>query len=284
MQQPLELDAFIQWEALPSLPLQLTKTIDQIGIASSMDYDIVEKIKYDASIACRILKQANSALYGYAGKISSLQQACGLLGLEMVKNIVFTTPAAEFFQSESTDPHLFVDYSNLWKHLAISGAISEWLGCQKSDLDSDECFSAGLIQGIGKIALAASQPALLQECHQNSIKEKISLEDAEQRNFGFSHWDVGLKLATAWGYPSSLINLFKKQNKNPATEVCKLSDTVQLAKFIADKLGYHDGLGSTVGGTPLNAWSRAGFNEEELNKSWPALQELARNVARRFVE
>jgi HD-like signal output (HDOD) protein len=282
MQQPLKLDAFIKWEALPSLPLQLTKIIDQVGTASSMDYDIVGKIKYDASIACRILKQANSALYGYAGKISSLQQACGLLGLEMVKNIVFTTPATEFFQDKTIDPHLF--YSDLWRSLAISGVISEWLGGQKNDLDSDECFSAGLIQGIGKIALAVSQPALLQECHQISVQENISLEDAEQRNFGFSHWDVGLKLATAWGYPSSLINLFKNQNKRPTTEVCKLSDTIQLAKFITDKLGYHDGLGSPAGDTPLTVWSGAGFNEDELSKSWPLLKELAQNVERRFVE
>ena len=143
MQRPLELDAFIQWEGLPSLPSQLIKTIDQVGTSSSMDYDIVEKIKYDVAIACRILKQANSQLYGYAGKISSLQQACGLLGLEMIKNIVFTTPALELFQDKELNPELSIDFSRQWKSLVVSAVISEWLGNQQIEMDSDVCFVAG---------------------------------------------------------------------------------------------------------------------------------------------
>ena len=284
MQQPLDLDAFIQWEGLPSLPSQLTKIIDQVATASSMDYDIVEMIKYDASIACRILKLANSALYGYAGKISSLQQACGLLGLEMIKNIVFTTPAVEFYQGTTDDSNPPMDYSGLWKSLAISATIAEWLGIQQRELDANICYAAGLIQGIGKIALAVSQPALLKKCHRFCKEENTTLEAAENFIFGFSHLDVGLRLATAGGYPSSLIDIFKYQNNVSGVEVSQLSDTIHLAKFFTDKLGYHDGLGSVADTPPMSVWSGAKFNQDELKKSWTALEELANRVSRRFTE
>jgi HD-like signal output (HDOD) protein len=249
-----------------------------------MNYNIVEMIKYDVAIACRILKQANSPLYGYAGKISSLQQACGLLGLEMVKNIVFSMPSVEFYQEAIIDPHLATNNAGIWKNLTVTGVICEWLGGLQSDLDSDVCFAAGLIHGIGKIALAVSAPAILQECQRCSEQENISPEEATQRIVGFSHWDVGLKLTTSWGYPASLIDIFKNQKFATAGEVSKLSAALQLAIFITGKLGYHDGLDSIADNPPMPVWSKAKLNEDELKKSWPALEELAKTVERRFTD
>ncbi|MGV7222372.1 MAG: HDOD domain-containing protein [Nitrospinales bacterium] len=284
MQQPLELDAFIQWEGLPSLPSQLTKTINQVSTASSMNYDIVEMIKYDVAIACRILKQANSPLYGYAGKIFSLQQACGLLGLEMIKNIVFSMPAVEFYQDTTIDPYVAVRNAVFWKNLAISGVVSEYLGGLQSDLDADVCFAAGLIHGIGKIALAVSEPALLQECQRCSELENISSEEAVQKNCGFSHLDVGRKLATAWGYPSPLIDIFNTQNMAGTGEVSKLSVTVQWAIYITGKLGYYDGFNSVADKSPMSVWSEGKFKESDMKKSWPVLEDLAKTVDRSFTD
>ena len=276
----LEIEAFTQWDGLPSLPEQLTKVMDEVGKASSMDYNIVEMVQYDVSIACRVLKMANSPLYGYAGKIASLQQACGLLGLEMIKNIVFTTPAIELFQDVKEVYQSQIDCSRLWVHMATTGVIADWICRFRDDLDADICFTAGLTHGIGKIALVVSHPELYVECLELSEKENISLEEAETEIIGFSHAELSLKMATAWDYPAPLTENLKSQiARGDLAPGNKISHTVRLAKYIADHLGFGEGMGPHEPEPPLKVWSGAGITQDEFQESLPGLRELADKVA-----
>ncbi len=94
-----EVDEFATADGLPSLPGQILNILDDLGRTSAMEYTILQKIQYDPAIALSVLKAANSPLYGYASKISSLQQAAGLLGPGAIRNIVLTTPILERYQN-----------------------------------------------------------------------------------------------------------------------------------------------------------------------------------------
>ena len=79
-------------KSLPSPPEQINHVLVAIDSSSSVDYNIVEIIQYDPSMALSVLKVANSPLYGYSTKISSLQQAADLLGTGTIKDIILRTP------------------------------------------------------------------------------------------------------------------------------------------------------------------------------------------------
>ena len=89
------LDWFRTIKSLPSLPVQMNSVFVATGSTSSMDYNLVEIIQYDPSMALSVLKVANSPVYGCSNKISSLQQAAGILGPGTIKNIIFRTPILE---------------------------------------------------------------------------------------------------------------------------------------------------------------------------------------------
>ena len=67
------LEWFRSVKSLPSPQEQINNVLVNIGSSSSIDFNIVEIIQYDPSMALSVLKVANSPLYGYSAKISSLQ-------------------------------------------------------------------------------------------------------------------------------------------------------------------------------------------------------------------
>ena len=151
------LDWFRTIKNLPSLPEQINSLLVATGSTSSMDYNIAEIIQYDPSMALSVLKFANSPVYGYSGKISSLQQAAGLLEPGTIKNIILRTPilGRHLTNRQNDTP---IDFSDLWVHCGATASLSGDLGRLIGGLESDVCFTAGLIHDAGIIALSAYYP------------------------------------------------------------------------------------------------------------------------------
>jgi HD-like signal output (HDOD) protein len=223
---------------LPSLPEQINSVLVATGSTSSMDYNIVEIIQYDPSMAISVLKVANSPVYGYSGKISSLQQAAGLLGPGTIKNIILRTPILErhLTNCENGTP---IDFSDLWVHCGVTASLSGGLGRLIGGLESDVCFTAGLIHDAGVIALSAYCPKELTKAFEISHNEKICLLDAEEKVFGFNSSDVSMELMSVWNFPESLLDLFRSDdNDNKSSWVSKPIAIVVLAKLLVREWGY----------------------------------------------
>ena len=229
------LDWFRNIKNLPSLPEQINSVLVATGSTSSMDYNIVEIIQYDPSMALSVLKVANSPVYGYSGKISSLQQAAGLLGPGAIKNIILRTPILERHLINDTS----IDFNDLWVHCGTTASLSGGLGRLIGGLDSDVCFTAGLIHDAGVIALSAYCPKELAKAFETSHNEKICLLDAEKKVFGFNSSDVSMELMSAWNFPDSLLDLFRSDDKdNKSGWVSKPIAVVVLAKLLLKEWGY----------------------------------------------
>jgi HD-like signal output (HDOD) protein len=232
------LDWFRTVKNLPSLPEQINSVLVATGSTSSMDYNIVEIIQYDPSMALSVLKVANSPVYGYSGKISSLQQAAGLLGPGAIKNIILRTPILErhFTNHQNVTP---IDFRDLWMHCGATASLSGGLGRLIGDLESDVCFTSGLIHDAGVMALSAYCPIELANAFETSRNEKICLLDAEKKVFGFNSSDVSLALMNAWNFPESLLGLFRSVGKdNNSSWVSKPIAVVVLAKLLLKEWGY----------------------------------------------
>ena len=119
------LDWFRTIKNLPSLPEQINSLLVATGSTSSMDYNIAEIIQYDPSLALSVLKFANSSVYGYSGKISSLQQAAGLLGPGTIKNIILRTPilGRHLTNRQNDTPIDFSDYGCIVEQQHLCQAI-----------------------------------------------------------------------------------------------------------------------------------------------------------------
>jgi HD-like signal output (HDOD) protein len=234
------LDWFRTIKNLPSLPEKINNVLVATGSTSSMDYNIVEIIQYDPSMALSVLKVANSPVYGCSGKILSLQQAAGLLGPGAIKNIILRTPILERYLTNQQD-NTPIGFNDLWMHCGMTASLSGRLGRLIGDLESDVCFTGGLIHDAGVIALSAYYPKELAEAFEIFHNEKICLLDAENKVFGFNSSDVSMELMDAWNFPKSLSGLYQSDNKdNKSSWISKPVAVVDLAKLLLKEWGYPD--------------------------------------------
>ena len=123
----------------------------------------------------------------------------------------------------------------------MTASLSGGLGRLIGDLESDVCFTGGLIHGVGVIALSAYCPKELAEAFEISHNEKICLLDAEEKVFGFSSSDVSLELMDAWNFPKSLSDLYRSDDKDSKSSwISKPVAVVDLAKSLLNEWGYPD--------------------------------------------
>ncbi len=237
MTAPIKLDWFRSLKNLPSLPEQINSVLVATGSTSSMDYNIVEIIQYDPSMALSVLKVANSPIYGFSGRISSLQQASGLLGPGAIKNIILRTPVLERYLTNCQEGP--IDFGDLWVHSGVTAALSGGLGRLFGDVESDVCFTAGLIYDTGVIALSAYFYHELAEAFELSRNKNISLFEAEKKVFGFTSSQVSLTLMKAWNFPELLSDIYSLDtNSFEPNFVSKPAAVVALAKSLAKEWGY----------------------------------------------
>jgi HD-like signal output (HDOD) protein len=268
-----EVDEFATEDGLPSLPGQILNILDDLGRSSAIEYTILQKIQYDPAIALSVLKAANSPLYGYTSKISSLQQAAGLLGPGAIRNIVLTTPILERYQ-DNNGTHSTLDHSKLWLHMTVTAALANGLSRCLGQTETNVCFTAGLIHGIGKIALSAHRPHSLLEAMELAKCEKLPLIEAEKRALGFTHVDVGVKIAETYGLSGTLIGVLKNCYDTDHEEISDtLLGVVCLARNLANSWGFTDGMDDGALVSQDKLFSLLQISSKDLEEWTPGLRE-----------
>ncbi len=275
-----KLDSFQSLDGLPSLPGQIVGFLDEIGGVSANDYNILHRIQYDPAIALTVLKLANAPLYGFRSKIVSLQQAAALVGPGAIKNLVLMTPILERYQ-DSGQVALNIDYPNLWLHLAVTAGIASGLGKRIEGMEPDVCFTAGLIHGAGKIALATQHPELLAKVLRNATSRNVSLRESEKEILGFTDSDVAAALARAWRFPDVLtVALEQGCNSREEGITEKLPAVLCLARLQAAQWGYPDTLIAEENGERDDLLDLLGVSGGEWDAWQSELHEYADLAAR----
>lgn len=268
-----KVDDFVTAEGLPSLPGQILNILDELCRTSVMDYTILQKIQYDPAIALSVLKTANSPLYGYASRISSLQQAAGLLGPGAIRNIVLTTPILERYQANGGS-HPLLEHSKLWLHMTVTAALAGGLGRCMGHTETDVYFTAGLIHGVGKIALSVYRPCALLEWMQLAEDEQLPLIAIEKRTLGFTHVDIGVKMVETYGFPEPLISVLRNCYAFGNDEITDpLAGVVCLAKGLATSWGFDDGIEPAVPNGLSKLFSLLKISEKDMEEWTPQLRE-----------
>lgn len=277
------LDRFEDLEGLPSLPDQILRVLNETRQFSSMDYNIIEVIQYDPPMALRVLRRANLPLYGYSEEIGSLQQAVGLLGPEALRNIVARVPALErFFDEERI--RLELDFSGIWLHMQMMGALAGRIARLRGGLEIDVCFTAGLIHDTGKIAMIVQTPEVLSNAKQLVGKRSVPLSLASEEIAGISHLEIGARLARKWNFPKSLVKAMKTGYYSTAYEdIGELGSVVCLANFLSWQLGFPDKLESLPPPEPKAAMDLLGISRSDLNSWMPELKDFAEETLK-FLE
>ncbi|MGB5451622.1 MAG: HDOD domain-containing protein [Sedimenticolaceae bacterium] len=136
---------------LPSLPDTAVRI--QLAIEDDLsDADAVARLVVaDPAIATKLVKTANSALYGGRSPVTALTAAVVRLGMQTTRNLVLTFALKEVFRTKNK--LLRQRMKDLWEHSAYIAATCFVLAREVEGVNPEEALLVGLVHDIGAIAV-----------------------------------------------------------------------------------------------------------------------------------
>ncbi len=177
---------------IPSVLQQLSTIIENPKISLN---EISHFVSKDPALTTKILQMVNSALYGFPGRISSVNHAVMLLGLNVVKGLLLSVSVFEIMNKTMI---------GLREH-SIGCAIGSKVLAQKKGLkEPEEVFVAGLLHDVGKVILTLIYPDDYDKAQKQAEAAGISIYDAERSQFSETHAAVAGWLSEKWHFPKKL--------------------------------------------------------------------------------
>lgn len=197
---------------LPSLPSLYKELVTAIASPMISLSEIGNIISRDVSMTGRILHLVNSAFFGLPRKISSPQTAVVMLGINVIKSLVFYVKI--FFAAPDTIlPGLSLD--ELWAHSSMSARLSREIAVNlkvPANVQED-AFLAGMLHDVGKLLLL-EHPRYFQKVLkvlENNNEQEFS--EVEYKVWGTSHAEIGAYLLGLWGLPDSVVEAVAYHHK-----------------------------------------------------------------------
>ena len=193
---------FEKSENLPTLPgiaLQLLQAVQK----ENPDIEEIGKIiATDPPLSAKVLKIVNSAFYSLPTRITSVNHAIMMLGINSVKNLALSFSLVNNFKSNLSKT---IEHSLFWKDSLIGALAVKLMGEKiiKSFSDSDDIFFLGLLQNIGFFTLSLCMPRQYDLVMVESHKNGAPVHEVESQILGFNHMEIGEYLIKFWGLPDT---------------------------------------------------------------------------------
>jgi len=188
---------------LVSLPAVCIRLNEMVNDPSCSAKDMGRVINQDVALTARLLRIANSPMYGFTTQIDTVTRAVTVLGTEQVRDIALATAAVKSFQGI---PNTLVSMQKFWEHSIYCALCSRTLAMDCLRRQREAVFVAGLLHDIGELVLYNREPELSRKALESTTNgpEGIEIQNAERELFGFDHADVGGALANRWALPINL--------------------------------------------------------------------------------
>lgn len=221
---------------LPPLPDTAVKLMEVINDPSSSVDEIVEVIRYDQAVTADVLKLCNSAYFGLSRNITSLNEAMLRLGTVKVLQLVMSVHTSSILANEQRGYGL--DPGVLWRH-SVAVALAASIVAQKINLTNvNLVFTGGLLHDIGKVVLNEYVAEEFGKILGLVKENRLSFVEAEHQVLGYSHQEIGGKIARMWKLPDPIVRCIRYHHDPGDLETPDpLIDAVYLANCVCLMLG-----------------------------------------------
>lgn len=188
-------------EGVYSLPLIYERLAEVINHPRSSIEDITRIISEDQGLTARLLKLANSPLFGYFSNIDSIGKAATIIGTQQLQAMALAVSVMEVFNGV---PGNLVNMKTFWQHSIACGITARTLAIYRREANVERVFAAGILHDVGRLVICTAMPQTFSEMLLAGREEKALLFRLEEERLGFTHAAVGGKLLEKWRIPPSI--------------------------------------------------------------------------------
>lgn len=215
--------------ALPSPPHVVVRLNQALAETHPSLDTVADVVAADPAMSAKLLQLVNSAFFGVAHRVTSVREAVGYLGIDMVRALAVAVEAFGSFQGAL--PETFGSAEVIQTHSIQVAHLAMELA---APAQAQDAFTAGLLHEVGILALASSAPELLAALHAEMHRTRKPLAEVEAAIIGASHADIGAYLLSLWGLPYSVVEAVAEHHRAP-TMPHRHRDAIH-STFIAEAL------------------------------------------------
>jgi putative nucleotidyltransferase with HDIG domain len=245
-----------QIDTLPTIPAVLRKLLKLIENPKVSLTEVGNFIQSDPVLTSRVLKMVNSPIYGFPGRISAVQQAIILLGLNVVRGLLLGVSVFEMMQKSMV---------GLWEH-SLGCAIASRIIAKKKNLPEPEEISiAGLLHDIGKVVMILRYKEEYDRVMMESNSKDLFVMEAEKEIFGVTHADGGSWIAKKWNFPLSLVEIIAYHHKPNLSKTLPMQTAiVHLGDILTRSVGFGFSGDHHVPAVNPAAWELLALSDADL--------------------
>lgn len=241
---------------LPTLPKVLEEVTRLMEDPNTSTEQIAKVITFDQVLSAKVLKMVNSPIYGFPGRISSIQHALVLLGFNVIRGLIISTSVFDDMNKAMV---------GLWEHSVgcalAAGEVAKTLGLK----DPEEYAVAGLLHDLGKVVAAVQLPEIKPELEKLVVAQDITFLQAEKQLLGFGHDRVNAWLALHWNLPPNISEAISYHHKPLSAQLyTKYACVVHIGNFLTRVFEYGNGGDDNVPVLEPRAMKLLGINQRML--------------------
>lgn len=196
--------------------------------------DLLAIVRTDGTLVARVMRFANSAGCAVRSEIKSLGDAVSFLGSRHLVQLVLATCSAPTFAQASSST--WVDPDHVWRHSLATAFASERLAATIAPTCRATAFTAGVLHGLGALALAACTGPEHAEAFAATDAD-LPTQERERAAFGIDHALAAGLVAAGWRLPHELVATLRDHHNAPTgTSEANLSRLLRSGEAIADQL------------------------------------------------
>ncbi|MET0293148.1 MAG: HDOD domain-containing protein [Steroidobacteraceae bacterium] len=207
MTDPLDREEILKAASTIGL-LQLRNTAGSNLLAALCDLradarEIAALVDREPGLAARVLRVANSAFYGLARSVTTIERALVVLGIDAVRGIAAASCMDRGLQRPGEN--LVIDLVAVVRHCIGTAIAAESLARLGPRRQAGEAFMAGLLHNLGlPIQARLDQSGMQQVVATLAADPNASIRDLESMHVRVGHEHCGGVLFESWNLPSVL--------------------------------------------------------------------------------
>jgi HD-like signal output (HDOD) protein len=186
---------------LPSLPRTYQALTQALADPDTSLQRIARIVEQDVGISAKILQLVNSAFFGIAHSMTNVQSAVSYLGINTLKSLVLSVEVFHVFATKTPLPGFSLEelqcHAQLTAHIAARLPVPKHL--------ADIAMVGAMLHDVGKLIQAWKLPQGFGKLLGEAREEHCPLHKVEEREYGFSHAEVGAYLLGLWGLPYTVV-------------------------------------------------------------------------------
>ncbi|MGE3163839.1 MAG: HDOD domain-containing protein [Planctomycetota bacterium] len=178
---------------IPSFRENTHRILRLTGDSSANSKDFARLIVVDPGLSTQVLKLVNSALYALRRRVTSIPEACVLLGLRNLRSLCLAGALADEL-AEGTRREI----SACWEYSLLTGGVAQHLAqviCPEAEADVS---AAGLLHAVGLIALLGTERVGYEAIIEAAQARAVDWSVVEREQLRTDHAEVAEAIGRRW--------------------------------------------------------------------------------------